>query len=68
VFDKTVHKFPDTYFVDLAKLLRVKVGSNPQNYLIYTTEFLKVRASTLDHVVAPTITSAKKTYGEERER
>jgi hypothetical protein len=38
VFDKYVQKFPDTYYVDLTKLLRVKVGSNPQNYLIYSTE------------------------------
>jgi hypothetical protein len=37
-FDKYVQKFPDTYYVDLTKLLRVKVGSNPQNYLIYSTE------------------------------
>jgi hypothetical protein len=38
VFDKMVQKFPDTHYVDLTKLLRVKVGSNPQNYLIYSTE------------------------------
>jgi hypothetical protein len=38
IFDKYVQKFPDTYFVDLTKLVRVKVGSNPQNYLIYNTE------------------------------
>ena len=38
VFDKMVQKFPDTRYVDLTKLLRVKVGSNPQNYLIYSTE------------------------------
>jgi hypothetical protein len=38
IFDKYVQKFPDTYYVDLTKLLRVKVGSNPQNYLIYFTE------------------------------
>jgi hypothetical protein len=38
IFDKYVQKFPDTYYVDLTKLLRVKVGSNPQNYLIYSTE------------------------------
>jgi hypothetical protein len=37
-FDKYVQKFPDTHFVDLTKLIRVKVGSNPQNYLIYSTE------------------------------
>jgi len=38
IFDKYVDKFPDTHYVDLTKLLRVKVGSNPQNYLIYSTE------------------------------
>jgi hypothetical protein len=38
VHDKYVDKFPDTHFVDLTKLIRVKVGSNPQNYLIYSTE------------------------------
>ena len=38
VFDKMVQKFPDTHYVDLTKLIRVKVGSNPQNYLIYSTE------------------------------
>jgi hypothetical protein len=38
VFDKMVQKFPDTYYVDLTKLIRIKVGSNPQNYLIYSTE------------------------------
>ena len=38
VHEKYIDKFPDTYFVDLTKLIRVKVGSNPQNYLIYSTE------------------------------
>jgi hypothetical protein len=38
IFDKYVQKFPDTYYVDLTKLLRIKVGSNPQNYLVYSTE------------------------------
>jgi hypothetical protein len=37
-FDKYVEKFPDTHYVDLTKLIRVKVGSRPQNYLIYSTE------------------------------
>jgi hypothetical protein len=37
-FDKYVEKFPDTHYVDLTKLIRVKVGSNSQNYLIYSTE------------------------------
>jgi hypothetical protein len=38
VFDKYVEKFPDTHFVDLTKVIRIKVGSNPQNYLVYSTE------------------------------
>jgi hypothetical protein len=38
VFDKYCEKFPDTHYVDLTKLIRVKVGSSPQNYLIYSTE------------------------------
>jgi hypothetical protein len=38
VFDKLVLKFPDTVTVDLTKLVRIKVGSNPQNYLMYSTE------------------------------
>ena len=38
VHEKYIQKFPDTYFVDLTKLIRVKVGSNPQNYLIYSTD------------------------------
>jgi hypothetical protein len=37
-FDKYVEKFPDTHFVDLTKMIRIKVGSDPQNYLIYSTE------------------------------
>jgi hypothetical protein len=37
-FDKYVEKFPDTHFVDLTKLIRIKVGSDSQNYLIYSTE------------------------------
>jgi hypothetical protein len=37
-FDKYVEKFPDSYFVDITKMIRVKVGSNPQNYLVYSTE------------------------------
>jgi hypothetical protein len=31
VHEKYIDKFPDTHFVDLTKLIRVKVGSNPQN-------------------------------------
>jgi hypothetical protein len=38
VHEKYVDKFPDTYFVDLTRTVRVKVGSNPQNYLVYFTE------------------------------
>jgi hypothetical protein len=38
VHEKYIDKFPDTYFVDLTKLVRIKVGSNPQNYLMYSTE------------------------------
>jgi hypothetical protein len=38
VHEKYVDKFPDTYFIDLTKLVRIKVGSNPQNYLMYSTE------------------------------
>jgi hypothetical protein len=38
VHEKYIDKFPDTYFVDLTKLIRVKVGSSPQNYLIYSAE------------------------------
>jgi hypothetical protein len=37
-FDKYIEKFPETHFVDLTKLIRIKVGSNPQNYLVYSTE------------------------------
>jgi hypothetical protein len=38
IFDKYVQKFPDTYFVDLTRLVRIKVGTAPQNYLVYFTE------------------------------
>jgi hypothetical protein len=34
VHEKYVDKFPDTCFIDLTKLIRVKVGSNPQNRLL----------------------------------
>jgi hypothetical protein len=37
VFDKYVEKFPDTHYVDIDKMLRVKVGTSPKNYLIYST-------------------------------
>jgi hypothetical protein len=40
-FDKYVEKFHDTYFVDIHRMIRVKVGSannTAQNYLVYYTE------------------------------
>ena len=38
VFDKYVEKFPDTHFIDITKMIRIKVGSSNQNYLVYSTE------------------------------
>jgi hypothetical protein len=37
-FNKYCEKFPDTHYVDITKMIRIKVGSNPQNYLVYSTE------------------------------
>jgi hypothetical protein len=41
VFDKYCEKFPDTHYVDIHRMMRVKVGSannTAQNYLVYYTE------------------------------
>jgi hypothetical protein len=38
VHEKYIEKFPDTYYVDITRMLRVKVGTAPQNYLVYFTE------------------------------
>jgi hypothetical protein len=35
--DKYCEKFPETHYVDITRMLRVKVGSAPENYLIYYT-------------------------------
>jgi hypothetical protein len=41
VFDKLCEKFPDTHFVDIHRMLRVKVGNTAKNYLVlYTEEFV----------------------------
>jgi hypothetical protein len=38
IFDKYVQKFPDTHYVDITRMVRVKVGSDPRNYLVFFTE------------------------------
>jgi len=38
IFDKYVEKFPDTHLVDITRMVRVKVGSDPRNYLVFFTE------------------------------
>jgi hypothetical protein len=37
-FDKYSEKFPDTHFIDIHRMIRVKVGNTKQNYLIAYTE------------------------------
>jgi hypothetical protein len=38
VFDKYVEKFPDTHYVDIHRMMRIKVGNTAQNYLVYYTQ------------------------------
>jgi len=38
VFDKYCEKFPDTHFVDIHRMIRIKVGNTKQNYLVVYTE------------------------------
>jgi hypothetical protein len=38
IFDKYCEKFPDTHFVDIHRMIRVKVGNTKQNYLVVYTE------------------------------
>jgi hypothetical protein len=37
-FDKYCEKFPDTHFVDIHRMIRIKVGNTKQNYLVVYTE------------------------------
>jgi hypothetical protein len=38
IFDKYCEKFPDTHFVDIHRMIRVKVGNTSKNYLVVYTE------------------------------